>query len=102
MASDRQAIRRQVMSQLQGKIAIVTGGGSGFGEGIVKLYAKEGAKVVIADINKEAADRVEAEVGAAALAVKADVSNRADIDNVVRVCQENRCGRWTRQCSTAC
>ena len=56
------------MSQLQGKVAIVTGGGNGFGEGIVKLYAKEGAKVVIADINKEAADRVAAEIGDAALA----------------------------------
>ncbi|PND32989.1 3-oxoacyl-ACP reductase [Achromobacter pulmonis] len=76
------------MSQLQGKVAIVTGGGSGFGEGIVKLYAKEGAKVVIADINKAAADRVAGEVGPAALAVQADVASRADIDNVVRTCRE--------------
>ncbi|MBV2159634.1 glucose 1-dehydrogenase [Achromobacter denitrificans] len=77
------------MSQLQGKVAIVTGGGSGFGEGIVKLYAKEGAKVVIADINKDAADRVAREVGSAALAIKADVSSRADIDNTVRACRES-------------
>jgi len=76
------------MSQLQGKTAIVTGGGGGFGEGIVRLYAKEGARVVIADINKEAADRVAADIGAAALALKADVSSRADIDRVVQTCQE--------------
>ena len=37
--------------RLQNKVAIVTGGGSGFGAGIVKKFAHEGAKVIVADIN---------------------------------------------------
>jgi len=72
------------MSQLAGKVAIITGAGSGFGEGIAKRFAKEGAQVVIADINKKAADRVAAEIGSVALSLQADVSSRADIDAVVR------------------
>lgn len=75
------------MGQLDNKVAVVTGAGSGFGEGIAKLYAKEGAKVVIADINKEAADRVAGEIGSSALAIKADVANRADVDSLIKSCQ---------------
>ena len=50
--------------RLKDKVAIVTGGGSGFGEGIVKRYAKEGAKVVVNDINRQAGDRVVREIQA--------------------------------------
>ncbi|NLY28466.1 MAG: SDR family oxidoreductase [Alcaligenaceae bacterium] len=71
------------MGQLEGKVAIVTGAGSGFGEGTAKLFAKEGAKVVIADINKEAADRVASEIGSVALAIKVDVSSKSDITALV-------------------
>ena len=74
------------MGQLENKIAIVTGAGSGFGEGIAKLYAQEGAKVVLADINEEGAQRVAGEIGANALAIKTDVSVRADIDRAVAMC----------------
>ena len=74
------------MGQLENKIAIVTGAGSGFGEGIAKLYAQEGAKVVLADINEEAAQRVADEIGANVLAIKTDVSVRADIDRAVAAC----------------
>ena len=76
------------MGQLQGKVAIVTGAGGGFGEGIARLYAQEGAKVVVADINKEAADRVAGALGAAAFAIKGDVSVRADIDAIVQAAQD--------------
>jgi 3-oxoacyl-[acyl-carrier protein] reductase len=72
------------MSQLQNKVAIVTGAGSGFGAAIARLYAQEGAKVVIADINQAAAERVAGEIGPAALALPADVSRRADIERVVQ------------------
>jgi 3-oxoacyl-[acyl-carrier protein] reductase len=65
--------------QLDGKIAIVTGGASGFGEGMVRRFVAEGAKVVIADINGEAAGPLARELGGAATAVRADVSRDADV-----------------------
>lgn len=71
------------MGQLQNKVAIVTGAASGFGEGIAKAYVAEGAKVVIADLNLEGAQRVATALGANALAVKCDVTSRADIDAMV-------------------
>ena len=61
--------------RLQNKTAVITGAGSGFGEGMAKRFAAEGAKVVVADINGEAADRVASEIGAAAVAIRVDVGN---------------------------
>jgi 3-oxoacyl-[acyl-carrier protein] reductase len=49
--------------RLQDRVAIVTGGGSGFGAGIVRQFAAEGARVVVADINADAAQAVAAETG---------------------------------------
>ena len=49
--------------RLQGKTAIVTGGASGFGAGIVRKFAAEGARVLIADLNLAAAEAIAAEVG---------------------------------------
>jgi len=72
--------------RLKDKVAIVTGGGSGFGEGIVKRYAKEGAKVVVNDVNRQAGDRVAREIEAAggeALFVKADVASNSDVKAMV-------------------
>jgi 3-oxoacyl-[acyl-carrier protein] reductase len=69
--------------RLEGRVAIVTGAGSGFGEAIAKLFANEGAKVCVADLNGEAADRVAGEIGSAALAVRGDVTKRADIERMV-------------------
>lgn len=68
--------------RLQNKIAIVTGGGSGFGEGIAKTYAREGARVMIADIAEENARRVVDAIGAAggtASFKRTDVSKSADM-----------------------
>ncbi len=67
--------------RLTGKTAIVTGGGSGFGEGIAKTYAREGANVVVNDLNGAAAERVASEIalaGGKAIAVAGDVTQRED------------------------
>jgi len=67
--------------RLKDKVAIVTGSGSGFGEGIAKRFAQEGAKVVVNDLRAEPAERVAKEIvsaGGAAKAVPGDVSKDAD------------------------
>ena len=50
--------------QLQDKVAVVTGAASGFGEGIARRFAAEGAKVVLADLNDQAGGKVAAEIAA--------------------------------------
>lgn len=67
--------------RLQGKTAVVTGAGSGFGEGIAKTFAREGANVVVNDLNGAAAERVASEialVGGRAIAVTGDVTKIDD------------------------
>lgn len=65
--------------RLANKVAIVTGGGSGFGEGIVRKFVAEGAQVLVADRDLEAGLRVAAAVGPAARALKVDVANKSDV-----------------------
>ena len=67
--------------RLKNKIAIITGGGSGFGAGIVKKFIQEGAKVVVADINLENAEKVAMDSGG--FAVEVDVSNSLSFKNMV-------------------
>ena len=69
--------------RLRDKITIVTGAGGGFGEAIAKRFAAEGAKVVVVDLRGNEAARVAQEIGAAALAVTADVAEGADVAGVV-------------------
>jgi 3-oxoacyl-[acyl-carrier protein] reductase len=63
--------------RLLGKTAIVTGGASGFGAGIARRFAAEGARVVIADVNDASAQQVALELDG--LAVRTDVSKSADV-----------------------
>ncbi|HEY0855921.1 MAG TPA: glucose 1-dehydrogenase [Albitalea sp.] len=69
--------------RLNGKTAIVTGGGSGFGEGIVAKFMAEGAKVLIADRDEANAKRVAAATGAQWLRV--DVTHASDVKAMVDV-----------------
>ena len=70
--------------RLQNKVAIVTGAASGFGAEIARQYVAEGAKVAVADINEAGAMAVAAALGANAIAVKCDVTQRTDIDALVK------------------
>jgi len=69
--------------RLANKVAIVTGAASGFGAEIARVYAREGAKVAVLDINADGAAKVAAGIGPAAIAVAADVTKRADLDAAV-------------------
>jgi 3-oxoacyl-[acyl-carrier protein] reductase len=69
--------------RLQGKIAVVTGAASGFGEGIAKLFAREGARLVLTDLNQAGLDRVAGEIGSAVRAVAGDVSRGPDVQRMV-------------------
>lgn len=74
------------MSLLQNKVAIITGGGSGIGEAIAILYAQEGAKVIVTDVQeadgKTVVDKINA-AGGEAIFVKADASSPEDNEKVV-------------------
>src|SRR4029079_3420792 len=65
--------------ELAGKVAIVTGGASGLGEGLARRFAAEGAKVLIADVDSDGGTALAADIGPNALFVEADVS---DVDQV--------------------
>ncbi|MBA8903712.1 SDR family oxidoreductase [Phyllobacterium sp. P30BS-XVII] len=71
------------MARLAGKTAIITGGASGFGEGMAKRFAEEGANVVVADLNHKGAETVANAIGKSAIAVQADVSRKEDVDAMV-------------------
>lgn len=70
--------------RLKNKIVLVTGAGSGFGRGIAIRFAKEGAKIVVVDINKETAKMVAREIGDSAVEVIADVSKNSDVDIMIQ------------------
>ena len=72
--------------RLKDKCAIVTGGASGFGEGIVRKFIAEGARVVIADMNLEGAEALAQELGATAVAV--NVARDAEVEAMVKASLE--------------
>ena len=69
--------------RLEGKVAIVTGAGSGMGEAIAHTFANEGALVAVLDVDEANGGRVAGAIGARARFVRCDVTNKADIDAAV-------------------
>ncbi len=74
--------------RLAGKVAIVTGAGGGFGEGIAREFVNQGAKVIIADISGDAARRVLEELGPSTAAIQGDVSKGDDVRAMVHAAQQ--------------
>ena len=66
--------------QLKDKTAIITGGGSGFGASMAELFAKNGAKVIVADLNLDGARRISEKIGG--YAVEVDVSNAKSVEQM--------------------
>ena len=74
--------------QLKGRTAIVTGAAQGIGESVARAFAAEGARVCVADVARERAEGVAAEIergGALAFGIGCDVSRRHDVDSMVEV-----------------
>jgi len=74
------------MGKLDGKVAIVTGAASGMGKAIANLYAQEGAKVVVSDLNLEGAQETVKEIeanGGSALAIQTNVASEEDVNTLV-------------------
>jgi meso-butanediol dehydrogenase/(S,S)-butanediol dehydrogenase/diacetyl reductase len=78
--------------RIESKVAIITGAGSGIGKASAILFAKEGAKIVVADLNEEGGNQTVEEIkknGGEAVFVKTDVSKSVDIDNMVKTAIDN-------------
>lgn len=64
--------------RLDGKTAVITGAAGGFGEGMAKRFAEEGANIVVADLKGDEANKVASEIGAQAVAIEVDVTRSQD------------------------
>ena len=75
--------------RLANKVAIVTGGGSGFGAGIVKKFVAEGAQVLVADLNLDAALAIAAAVGPAARGMRVDVADATGVRQMMAAAEQH-------------
>ena len=74
--------------RLKGKSAIVTGGASGFGEGIVRKFVSEGAQVLVVDINLEGSQSLASELGPQALAFEANVASDISVQAMAEAAEQ--------------
>src|SRR3954447_11507288 len=77
------------MGRLSGKVAVVTGAGSGIGEATARLMVQEGASVVLADINGPAAERVAGDLGSSAVPAEVDVSDEPSVVRMIETAVES-------------
>ena len=75
--------------RLEGKVAAITGAASGFGEGMARRFAQEGAKVVVADLRGDEAQKVADSIGDNAVAVEVDVARLQDNQAIVSAAKSN-------------
>jgi NAD(P)-dependent dehydrogenase (short-subunit alcohol dehydrogenase family) len=85
--------------RLAGKVAVITGAGSGMGRAMAELFSAEGAKLVLADISGKQ-DEVAAALGKDAVGVHCDVSNEADVQNMIATA-EQKFGKLDILCNNA-
>ena len=72
------------MGKVENRVTIITGAGSGIGEATAKLFASEGARVIIADIDEAGGQRVATEIGPAAVFCKTDVGDPSQVEGMVK------------------
>ncbi|WP_457493561.1 SDR family NAD(P)-dependent oxidoreductase, partial [Streptomyces sp. P5_D11] len=77
------------MQRVEGKVCIITGAASGIGREDALLLAREGAKVVLTDLNEEAGRQAAAEIGANALFIRHDIASESDWQHVVKTTVEH-------------
>ena len=73
------------MGQLDGKVALVTGAGDGIGAGIARVFAAEGARVVVAEINPDTGRAVADSLGGAGHFVACDVADKGQVLSLIHI-----------------
>jgi NAD(P)-dependent dehydrogenase (short-subunit alcohol dehydrogenase family) len=86
------SMARSEHGRLRGKVAVITGGASGIGEAAVRIFAGEGARVVIADVQDERGRRLAGEIGPAVLYARTDVRDEPQVEAAIGMAVD----RWGR------
>ena len=76
------------MGRLANKVAVISGAGAGIGRAAAKMFAREGASVVVADLDKEKGLAVAAEIGEAAIFLHTDVTKEKSVENLMNAAVE--------------